>query len=31
VAEARHPPPPAVLDGAAALRVLQTMWRIRLF
>jgi acetoin:2,6-dichlorophenolindophenol oxidoreductase subunit alpha len=31
VAEARHLPPPAVLDGAAVLRVLQTMWRIRLF
>jgi pyruvate dehydrogenase E1 component alpha subunit len=31
MAEPRHPPPPAVLDGAAALRVLRTMWRIRLF
>jgi pyruvate dehydrogenase E1 component alpha subunit len=31
VSEARHPPPPAVLDGAAALRALRTMWRIRLF
>jgi acetoin:2,6-dichlorophenolindophenol oxidoreductase subunit alpha len=31
VAGARHPASPAVLDGAAALRVLGTMWRIRLF
>jgi acetoin:2,6-dichlorophenolindophenol oxidoreductase subunit alpha len=31
VAGRDDPPPPAVLDGAAALGVLATMWRIRLF
>jgi pyruvate dehydrogenase E1 component alpha subunit len=30
-AEAPNPPPAAVLDGAVALRVLGTMWRIRHF
>jgi TPP-dependent pyruvate/acetoin dehydrogenase alpha subunit len=29
--EAAHAPPPAALEGAAALRVLATMWRIRHF
>jgi len=31
VAGRDDPPPPAVLDGAVALDVLATMWRIRLF